>query len=171
MPLAAGLHGSNPAAVLNQSVPISSPAPCRGFLLIESIGFVVDCVPLFLRLSVAVLGVLAVAPGALAQADWRPKPEPQTWQQLRVQYLPEPEWQFMDSIRNARVEAAEYIRTPRAVGDTMELEAGLLLKTTGRDGMDEQGCSDACALFRRSSGTTLVGWNLVCIPQSTGYGR
>ena len=112
--------------------------------------------PLFHRLSVAVLGVLAVAPGALAQADWRPKPEPQTWQQLRVQYLPEPEWQFMDSIRNARVEAAEYIRAPRAVGDTMELEAGLLLKTTGRDGWTSKVvpmralCSDG-RLERRSS--------------------
>ncbi len=89
--------------------------------------------PLLHRLSIAALGVLAVAPGALAQADWRPKPEPQKWQQLRVQYLPEPEWQFMDAIRNGRVEAAEYIRTPRAVGDTVELDAGLLLKTTGRD--------------------------------------
>ena len=89
--------------------------------------------PLLHRLTVAVLSVLAVAPGALAQADWRPKPEPQAWQQLREEYLPEPEWQFMDAIRNARVEAAEYIRTPRAVGGTVELEAGLLLKTIGRD--------------------------------------
>jgi hypothetical protein len=90
-------------------------------------------VPLLQRLTVAALVALAVAPGAVAQADWRPKPEPQEWQQLRAQYLPEPEWQFMDAIRNARVEAAEYIRTPRAVADTVELEAGLLLKTTGRD--------------------------------------
>lgn len=112
--------------------------------------------PLLHRLTVAVLSVLAVAPGALAQADWHPKPEPQAWHQLREEYLPEPEWQFMDAIRNARVEAAEYIRTPRAVGDTVELEAGLLLKPTGRDEWTSKVvpmralCSDG-RLQRRSS--------------------
>ena len=89
--------------------------------------------PFLQRLTFAALGALPIAPGVFAQANWRPKPEPQEWQQLRAQYLPGPEWQFMDAIRNARVEAAEYIRTPRAVEDTVELDAGLLLKTTGLD--------------------------------------
>ena len=111
------------------------------------------------RLTVAFLGVLAVAPGAVAQADWRPKPEPQEWQQLRAQYLPEPGWQFMDAIRNARVAAAEYIRTPRAVADTMELDAGLLLKTTGPDEWSSKVvpmralCSDGRLERRASDGT------------------
>ena len=111
------------------------------------------------RLTVAFLGVLAVAPGAVAQADWRPKPEPQEWQQLRAQYLPEPGWQFMDAIRNARVAAAEYIRTPRAVADTMELDAGLLLKTTGPDEWSSKVvpmralCSDGRLERRSSDGT------------------
>ena len=89
--------------------------------------------PLLHRLTVAFLGVLAVAPGAVAQADWRPKPEPQEWQQLRAQYLPEPEWQFMDAISTQRVEAAEYIRTPRSQGDTVSFDAGLLVRKTGQE--------------------------------------
>ena len=89
--------------------------------------------PLFHRLPVAVLGVLAVAPGALAQADWRPKPEPQAWQQLREEYLREPEWQFMDAISTQRVEAAEYIRAPRSQGDTVAFDAGLLVRKTGQE--------------------------------------
>ena len=111
------------------------------------------------RLSVAALGLLAVAPGAVAQVDWRPKPEPQEWQQLRALYLPEPEWQFMDAIRNDRVEAAEYIRTPRPVADTVELDAGLLQKKVGREEWSSKFvpmralCSDGRLERRSTDGT------------------
>ena len=38
----------------------------------------------------------------------------------------------MDAIRTERLEAAEYIRTPRHQGDTVAFDAGLLLRKAGQ---------------------------------------
>ena len=38
----------------------------------------------------------------------------------------------MEAMRNDQVEAAEYLRIPSAVGETVEFEAGLLLRRSGQ---------------------------------------
>ena len=51
----------------------------------------------------------------------------------------------MEAIRNDQVEAAEYLRFPTAVGETVELEAGLLLRRSGQPGLDQP-----CQLLMRA---------------------
>ena len=76
------------------------------------------------------LGLLAGLAPALA--DWVPQTEPPRWSELRQLELPGDGWRFMEAMRNDQVEAAEYLRFPKAVGETVELEAGLLLRRSGQ---------------------------------------
>ena len=80
----------------------------------------------------------------------------------------------MEAMRNDQVEAAEYLRFPTAVGETVELEAGLLLRRSGqldwtsrvlpmraicRDGRMERKAADGQWTLPRSSRTAVkVRW-------------
>ena len=66
------------------------------------------------------------------ETDWVPAPEPVIWRSLRDTHLPGADWRFVEAMRTDRAEAAEYLRRPRAVNDTVELEAGLLLRRAGQ---------------------------------------
>ena len=55
------------------------------------------------------------------------------WSRLRTRHLDGQGWTFVDSISNPQLQAAEYLRSPRATttpsdGVVVEIEAGLLLK-------------------------------------------
>ena len=66
------------------------------------------------------------------EAEWVPAPEPVMWRSLRETHLPGADWRFVEAMRNDRAEAAEYLRRPRAIDDTVELEAGLLLRRSAQ---------------------------------------
>ena len=61
-------------------------------------------------------------------ADWQPLPEPQHWRDLRQIHLSGDQWVFMEATDAPGLQAAEYIRSPRSVNGTVELDAGLLLR-------------------------------------------
>lgn len=66
-------------------------------------------------------------------ANWQPEPESMAWSRLRTRHLDGEGWTFVDSISNPQLQAAEYLRSPRATttpsdGVVVEIEAGLLLK-------------------------------------------
>ena len=86
----------------------------------------------FLSRAVVALPLGLVAGLAPAWADWLPQTEPPLWSELRQRELPGEGWRFMEAMRNDQVEAAEYLRFPTAVGETVELEAGLLLRRSGQ---------------------------------------
>ena len=86
----------------------------------------------FLGRAVVALPLGLVAGLAPAWADWVPQTEPPRWSELRQRELPGDGWRFMEAMRNDQVEAAEYLRFPTAVGETVELEAGLLLRRSGQ---------------------------------------
>ena len=86
----------------------------------------------FLGRAVVALPLGLVAGLAPARADWLPQTEPPRWSELRQRELPGDGWRFMEAMRNDQVEAAEYLRFPTAVGETVELEAGLLLRRSGQ---------------------------------------
>ena len=86
----------------------------------------------FLSRAVVALPLGLVAGLAPAWADWLPQTEPPLWSELRQRELPGEGWRFMEAMRNDQVEAAEYLRFSTAVGETVELEAGLLLRRSGQ---------------------------------------
>ena len=86
----------------------------------------------FLGRAVVALPLGLVAGLAPARADWLPQTEPPRWSELRQRELPGDGWRFMEAMRNDQVEAAEYLRFPTVVGETVELEAGLLLRRSGQ---------------------------------------
>ena len=86
----------------------------------------------FMGRAVFALPLGLVAGLAPAWADWVPQTEPPRWSELRQRELPGEGWRFMEAMRNDQVEAAEYLRFPTAVGETVELEAGLLLRRSGQ---------------------------------------
>ena len=67
------------------------------------------------------------------ETDWVPAPEPVIWRSLRDTHLPERIGVLSKRCGLDRAEAAEYLRRPRAVNDTVELEAGLLLRRAGQE--------------------------------------
>ena len=92
--------------------------------------------PEWVSSSGVITGSVAAAAFTLTQAfsassvraDWSPSPEPKQWQQLRQSLLPGDSWRFVDATSTDQLEAGEYIRRPRTVGDSVELDAGLILK-------------------------------------------
>ena len=92
--------------------------------------------PEWLSSSGAITGSVAAAGFTLIhafnalplRADWSPSPEPKPWQQRRQSLLPGDGWRFVDATSTDQFEAGEYIRRPRTVGDSVELDAGLILK-------------------------------------------
>ena len=76
---------------------------------------------------------LTVAAGASpVRAEWSPLPEPAVWSEVRRRELAGDGWRFVEATRTDQLQAAEYLRHPRAVGQTVELEAGLLLRRSGQ---------------------------------------
>ena len=67
------------------------------------------------------------------RANWIPEPEPLKWSRLRETHLPGKGWTFVDAVSNPKLQAAEYLRSPRVSmtrsdGVVVEIEAGLLLR-------------------------------------------
>lgn len=77
------------------------------------------------RVSLGASLFLAMGP---VHADWQPLPEPQHWRLVRRTHLSGDDWVFMEATDSPDLQAAEYIRSPRSVEGTVELEAGLLLR-------------------------------------------
>ena len=82
------------------------------------------------RLITSGLSLVAVA--APVRAQWVPSVESPDWRELRRRELPGSGWRFVEATRTEQLQAAEYLRHPRAVADTVELEAGLLLLRAGQ---------------------------------------
>ena len=76
----------------------------------------------------ASLGVSLLLATGSVHANWQPQPEPQHWSLLRQTHLSGDDWVFMEATDSPGLQAAEYIRSPRSVDGTVELEAGLLLR-------------------------------------------
>ena len=68
-----------------------------------------------------------------AMAEWQPMQEPAVWQSRRGELLPGDGWIFMEALDTPALKAAEYIRAPKAVGGSVEVEAGLLIQRAGQD--------------------------------------
>ena len=67
------------------------------------------------------------------RANWQPEPEPLIWSRLRQTHLPGEGWTFVDAMSSPQLQAAEYLRSPRAAitesnGVVVDIEAGLLLR-------------------------------------------
>ena len=67
------------------------------------------------------------------RANWQPEPEPLVWSRLRKTHLPGEGWTFVDAMSSPKLQAAEYLRSPRAAitessGVVVDIEAGLLLR-------------------------------------------
>lgn len=77
-------------------------------------------------------GLALVAVAAPVRAQWVPSVESPDWRELRRRELPGSGWRFVEATRTEQLQAAEYLRHPRAVTDTVELEAGLLLLRAGQ---------------------------------------
>ena len=77
-------------------------------------------------------GLALVAVEAPVRAQWVPSVESPHWRELRRRELPGSGWRFVEATRTEQLQAAEYLRHPRAVADTVELEAGLLLLRAGQ---------------------------------------
>ena len=77
-------------------------------------------------------GLALVAVAAPVRAQWAPSLESSAWRELRRRELPGSGWRFVEATRTEQLQAAEYLRHPRAVADTVELEAGLLLLRAGQ---------------------------------------
>ena len=78
---------------------------------------------------------LILAPAAAVSpvlAQWSPAVESSAWRELRRRELPGEGWTFVEATRTARFKAAEYLRNPKAVAETVEMEAGLLIKRSGQ---------------------------------------
>lgn len=68
-----------------------------------------------------------------SHANWSPKPEPKFWSQVRRQMLDQDtakqaEWTFMESMRSPKIDAAEYLRDPRRLDQTVTFQALLLMR-------------------------------------------
>ena len=74
----------------------------------------------------------ALIVAAPVRAEWSPLPEPAVWSEVRRRELAGDGWRFVEATRTDQLQAAEYLRHPRAVGQTVELEAGLLLRRSGQ---------------------------------------
>lgn len=79
------------------------------------------------------LGGLVALTSCPVRANWHPEPEPLVWSRLRTRHLPGEGWTFVDAIANPKLQAAEYLRSPRVSmtqtdGVVVEIEAGLLLR-------------------------------------------
>ena len=62
------------------------------------------------------------------RANWQPEPEPLIWSRLRQTHLPGEGWTFVDAMSSPQLQAAEYLRSPRAAitesnGVVVDIEA------------------------------------------------
>ena len=77
-------------------------------------------------------GLTAAVGAAPVPAPWAPAVESAEWRERRHRELPGSDWRFVEATRTEQLQAAEYLRHPKAVADTVELEAGLLLRRSGQ---------------------------------------
>ena len=80
-----------------------------------------------LAFNVALASFLSLIAGPV-QAEWQPMQEPAVWQSRRGDLLPGDGWIFMEALDTPAIRAAEYIRAPKTVDGSVEVEAGLLIQ-------------------------------------------
>ena len=85
-----------------------------------------------LAFNVALASLLSLSAGPV-RAEWQPMQEPAVWQSRRGELLPGNGWIFMEALDTPALKAAEYIRAPKSVDGSVEVEAGLLIQRAGQD--------------------------------------
>ena len=77
--------------------------------------------------------VVSLASALPSDASWAPKPEPKFWQEVREQLRDQgasipSDWTFMEAMQSPKIDAAEYLRDPRRIDQTVLFQALLLMR-------------------------------------------